>query len=111
MKYKVEQVAPTRWFFEFEEKNKKGEKICDLALCEGSKSSHSLPKLWKKNGYMDRVLENYWGLEIYVTKDNDCYEKYNPQIRGQEINFEWMFEATEKNKEKLLNEVYRLAMK
>ena len=107
MKYKVEQVAPTRWFFEFEEKNKKGEKIiCGLALCECSK----LPKLWKKNGYINRVLENYWDLDIYVTdKDNNYYEKYNPQIRGQKINFEWMFEATDKNKEKLLNEVYRLA--
>lgn len=116
--YTIEQVAETRWFYKFTETNKKGEKIViELSLCKDDANyKNSLPKLWNKNGYIDRVLSTYWSIEVYVTDtEGSCWGKYNPQIKRSEdgkrnvINFEWMFEATEENKQKLINEVYRLA--
>lgn len=115
--YIIEQMAETRWFFKFTDTNEKGEKlIIELSKCEDWKEGkNSLPKLWKKNGYIDRVLETYWSIETYVKDtENNSYGRYNPQHKLSEdkkrmvINFDWMFEATEENKEKLINEVYRL---
>ena len=61
------------------------------------------------------MLETYWSVEVYVTDtEGTCWGRYNPQTKLSEdkkrlvINFDWMFEATEENKEKILNEVYRL---
>jgi len=114
--YTVEQMAGTRWFYNFTDANKKGEKITvELSKCENSYSINSLPNLWYKHGYIDRVLETYWSVEVYTTDtEGACWGRYNPQTKLSEdgkrsvINFDWMFEATEENKEKILNEVYRL---
>lgn len=116
--YIIEQMAETRWFYTFTDTNEKGEKIIiELSKCEDWKESKkSLPKLWKKNGYINRVLETYWSIQTYVEDtEGNSFGAYNPQIKWSKefkrpvINFDWMFEATEKNKEKLINEVYRLA--
>jgi len=115
-KYIIEQMAESRWFYTFTEANKKGEKlIIELSKCEDNTSKNSLPKLWKQHGCIDRVLENYWSINTYVKDtEGNSYGMYNPQHKLTEdrkrevINFEWMFEATEENKEKLINEVYRL---
>lgn len=115
--YTIEQVAETRWFYTFTKVNTKGEKIViELSKCTNSGSSHSLPILWNKNGYTDRVLETYWSIETFVKDtEGNSYGRYNPQHKlGEDgkrmvIDFKWMFEATEENKQKLINEVYRLA--
>ena len=115
--YIIEQMAETRWFYTFTDTNKKGEKvIIELSKCEDNDSKSSLPKLWHKGGYIDRVLETYWCIETYVKDtEGNSFGRYNPQHKlsedgkGAVINFDWMFEATEENKEKLINEVYRLA--
>lgn len=113
--YTIEQMAETRWFYSFTDLNEKGEKlIIELSKCSDDTSSKSLPKLWKKHGYMDRVLETYWCIETYVKdSEGNSYGRYNPQHTSNElghavIDFDWMFEATENNKEKLINEVFRL---
>ncbi|WP_291566887.1 MULTISPECIES: hypothetical protein [unclassified Clostridium] len=113
--YIIEQMAETRWFYTFTDTNRKGEKlIIELDKCEDWKENKkSLPKLWHKNGHIDRVLETYWGIETYVKDtEGNSYGMYNPQTKRENgknvINFDWMFEATEENKEKLINEVYRL---
>lgn len=115
--YIIEQIAESRWFYKFTEANEKGEKlIIELARCEDDSSyKKSLPKLWKKNGCIDRVLETYWSIQTYVTDtEGNCCGKYNPQEKLSDdkqrriINFNWMSEATEENKGKLINEVYRL---
>ena len=89
--------------------------IIELNKCEDCNLQNSLPKLWKKQGYIDRVLETYWGIQTYVTDaEGNSFGRYNPQHKLSEdgkrivINFEWMFEATPENKERLINEVYRL---
>ena len=84
--------------------------------CEDSSFKNSLPKLWSKGGYINRVLETYWSIETYVKDtEGNSYGIYNPQHKLSEdgrrmvIDFNWMFEATEENKEKLINEVYKIA--
>lgn len=119
--YTIEQIEDTRWFYTFAEPNAKGETlIVELTKCEDDPNwKNSNPKLWKKKGCMDRVLETYWSISTYVRDtEGNCYGIYNPQdtteyhsetnsIRSV-IDFDWMFEATEENKERLINEVYRL---
>lgn len=116
-KYTIEQMADARWFYRFIDTNSKGESlVIELSLCEDWKESkNSLPKLWNKNGYINRVLETYWHISTYVRDtEGNCYGRYNPQEKLSEdkkrmvINFDWMFEATEENREKLINEVYSL---
>jgi hypothetical protein len=114
--YTIEQMAETRWFFNFTDTNAKGEKITvELSKCSNPHCNNSLPNLWFKHGYVDRVLETYWSVETYVTDtEGACWGRYNPQTKLSKdgkrvvINFDWMFEATEENKENILNEVYRL---
>lgn len=114
--YTIEQVAETRWFYKFTEPNAKGETlIIELSLCTNSGSKHALPILWKQKGHIDRVLETYWCFDTYVTDtEGMCYGRYNPQSKLSEdgkssvINFDWMFEATEENKEKLIDETLKI---
>ena len=42
-------------------------------------------------------------------KEGNCYGRYNPQIlpHGTKINFDWILEATEENKERILNEIIK----
>lgn len=103
----------------FEGLNAKGEKIqLEITKCKNPGGAHSLPYLWKKAGYIDRVLETYWSINTYATEDGGngtCWGRYNPQTKLSEdkkrqvINFVWMFEATEENRLKLIAEVERLA--
>lgn len=114
--YTIEQMAETRWFYTFKGTNNKGEKlIIELSKCTNPGGGHALPVLWKQHGFIDRVLETYWSIETYVKDtEGNCYGRYNPQHKLSDdnkrlvINFDLMFEATEENKEKLIDEVYRL---
>lgn len=114
--YIIKQSAETVWWYTFTEPNAKGEKlVIELCKCEDCPSKNSLSKSWKQHGFIDRVLETYWSIHTYVTDtEGMCYGRYNPQTKLSEdgkrcvINFDWMFEATEENKEKLIDEVYRI---
>lgn len=118
-KYTVEKFGKSRELVTFEELNAKGEKIqLELVRCENSGGSNSLPALWKKAGHIDRVLETWWSIDVYATEDEGegaCWGLYNPQEKEAEdrkrhvINFDWMLEATEENRQKLIEEVERLA--
>lgn len=112
-----EMVKNTRWFVTFEELNSKGEEISiEFSRCTNPGGKNSLPYLWKKNGFINRILENWWSIQVYVTdSDGRCRGAYNPTSKLSEdgkrmvINFAWMLEATEENAKKLFNEVERLA--
>ena len=114
--YTIEQMAETRWFYTFTEPNAKGETlIIELSHCTNSGGKNALPVLWKQKGHIDRILETYWCFDTYVTDtEGACYGRYNPQHKLSEdgkrtvIDFNWMFEATEENKEKLINEVVKI---
>lgn len=117
-KYEISQSSPNTFWLTFNEENSIGESLTiELTHCENSGGNNSLPNLWYKKGYMNRVLENYWGVSTYV-KDSEgrSWGKYNVQDKLSDdkkrmvIDFDWMLEATEENKEKLINEVYRIFM-
>ena len=115
--YTVEtMVEGRRYFINFTEKNRKGETlVIELTKCEDDPNyKKSLPKMWEKSGYIDRVLTSYWSVSTYVTDtENGCRGDYNPQHKLSEdgrryvINFDWMSEATADYAEKLVKEIYR----
>lgn len=115
--YRVEQIAPTRWFLYFENTNAVGEKLLiELTKCIDDKDwKNSLPKIWYKNGYTSKLMDSYWSIETYVyDTEGNCYGRYNPQSKLSEdrkrnvINFDWLLDSTEENKQKLIDEVLRL---
>lgn len=117
-KYRVEEMAKdTRWFVTFEERNKKGEEIViEFSRCTNPGGKNSLPYLWKKNGFISRILENWWNVQVYVTdKEGRCRGAYDPTSKLSEdgkrmvIVFDWMLEATEENAKKLFEEIEKQA--
>lgn len=109
--YKVEQRAAHRFLITYDQPNSKGEQVAiELMLCSGDDSKHSLPYLWYKNGFTDHILKSYWYIETYVTKaDGSCWGIYNPQDVKGKLDFDWMLDGTEENKEKILREFERRA--
>lgn len=123
--YTIEKRTEKDTIYTFTEPNDKGEKVVvDIVECENFGGNKSLPYLWKKHGYIDRVLETYLSVKVYVyDTDGNCYGRYNPQeklhiekdnkgkiiVMRPVFDFDWMFEATEENKKKILDEVYRRA--
>lgn len=115
-KYKVEKGAGSLTLIYVTEPNAKGETLLiELSECKNSGGKNALPVLWKKHGFINRVLDTYICIHTYVTDtEGNCYGRYNPQTKLSEdgkrnvINFEWMFENTEENKQKLIDECIRI---
>lgn len=112
----IEQRAESRWVYKFTEINKKGETLLiEICKCNNLGGNNSLPHLWHKKGYINRELETYWSIDSCITDtEGNCWGAYNPQVKLSEdekrhvINFDWMFEATDENLQKLIDEVFRL---
>lgn len=102
-----------RMWYEFEDKNAKREQILiELVSCARDPGSRSLPILWKKQGLIDRVLDTWVGVYVYVTsEDGTCRGAYNPQESGigHKINFDWMLEDTPENRSRIIAEICRRA--
>lgn len=113
--YTIKKVTETKWIYTFIEPNEIGEKIViEITKCLNLGGKNSIPYLWKKHGYMDRVLESYWYINTCVRDtEGNYFQKYNPQLKKENnqlvIDFDWIFEAIEGNKQKLIDEVFRLA--
>lgn len=116
-KYITRKSSENTTWYTFIQPNAKGETVVvEITKCTNSGGARSLPYLWKKKGYIDRELDTYLCVDTYV-KDTEgrSWGMYNPQHKRSEdnkrteINFDWMFEATEENEQRLLDEVYRLA--
>lgn len=116
MKFIKKEMANHRAFYELNETNKNGEKI-NVEIMEifpDNTSKNSLPNLWLKHGYTNKLYNSYLCIDCYVTeKDGNCWERYNPTIKLSDdekrhvINFDWLLEVNEENKEKILNEIYK----
>ena len=79
--YTTEKRSETRTYHEFSELNAKGEKIAfEFVKCENQGGKNSLPYLWKKNGYIDRILETYWSVSTYATDATGCWG-IEPQVK------------------------------
>lgn len=119
MNYTVEQRTKAATWYTFAEQNSKGERLqVEISECRPDNlDKNSLPNLWKKHGYTEKRLESYFSVRTYATDpEGVCRGRYNPQEETQNgspqrsINFAWMLEVTEENREKLLREIYRRFM-
>ncbi len=114
-KMTLKQRTPTSYEVIFTEKNSLNESLM-LQINEvyPPKCENSLPILWKKLGFTDKILDSYLILDVYVIDENSYeYHKYNPQIAknedgNREINFDYMLEVSEANMYKLIECVYNL---
>ena len=101
-------------YWEYPTRNKKGERlVIEVNCCYNTKTKRSLPVLWFKNGWTDKLILNYWSVRHYVyDKDGNCYGKYDfvklsEDGKSRVIDFDWIFEATTENLEKLVKESLR----
>lgn len=116
MKYTIEKGNGSLTWVYVTESNKKGETLTiELSECVNPDGKNSLPYLWHKAGYTNKILDTYLCIHTYCTdSEGNCYGRYNPQTKRSDdgkrnvINFDWMFENTEENKQKLINEAIRL---
>lgn len=105
-----------RCYYACDSKNAKGETLrVELSYCYDSGYHKSLPKLWKRHGYTDRVIETYWHFDTYVRdSDGTCRRGYDPSIKpggaGWVVDFDWHLDATPENARKLFAECYRRFM-
>ena len=114
--YTVEKRCGNITLIHVTEPNEKGETLLiELSECTNPGGRNALPVLWKKHGFIDRVLDTYISIHTYVTdSEGNCYGRYNPQTKLSDdgkrnvINFDWMFENTEENRQKLIDECIRL---
>ena len=92
----------------FIDSNAKGETmLLKISHCE-SYGKNSLPYMWHRDGYTDREINKYLTCRTYVETQNEpMMEKYNPQLTNLKINFEWLLEDTEENRQSLIDEVAR----
>lgn len=112
MKYEIEKRDFGSTWVNVIGKNAKQETmIIEIVHCENLGGKNSLPYLWYKEGWTDKIMETYIGCNTYVhDSENGCYGDYNPQSKRSEdgkrsvINFEWLLEDTEENRKKLIKE-------
>lgn len=102
------------FFYNCDQKNAKGETLqVEISFINDCTGKHSLPALWKKSGYIDHVLQSYICVQTYVTDSKgDCWGLYNPTVLEGKcaLCFDWMFEVSSENVEKLLSETFRRFM-
>ena len=111
----LKQRTDTSYEVRFIEKNNLNEYlILHINEVYPPKCENSLPVLWKKYGYTDKILDNYYILDVCAFDENGYeYHKYNPQIAkksdgNRSINFDYMLEVSEANMYKLIDNVYNL---
>ena len=111
----LKQRTSTSYEVRFKEKNHLNEAlILQINEVYPPKCENSLPNLWKKYGFTDKILDSYYILDVYVIDENGYeYHKYNPQITknidgNRSINFDYMLEVSEVNMYKLIECVYNL---
>lgn len=114
---KITKMTETRSFYEFINKNKKGEKIVvEITKCYPEITDGSLPVLWKKHGFTRKLYTSYLSVDVFVTdKDGNCWGKYNPTIKLSDdkkrhvINFNWLLNVSDENIEKILKKIRKMA--
>lgn len=101
---KIRKMADTRFFIDIEPKRDDREFCIEVSFCKAGRLN-SIPQLWYKYGYMNKVLNEYIFIKTYCTdKDGLCTGSYNPQTIGiNKINFDYMLESTVENLNKLID--------
>lgn len=116
----IEYATKYRTMYKFKEKNKKGESL-SVEITEiypDNTSKNSLPNLWKTHGYTNKLYNNYLYVQCYCRdKKGNCWGRYNPTTKLSDdgkrlvINFDYLLEVSEKNKQYLLDLIYKMFMK
>lgn len=119
-KLNAEDNNRNMFFFDYAVPNSRGETmtVC-LIKCENSGRSNSILNNWIENGYVDKTMQTWWSVDVFVNDSAGTWERYNPTVKPHierdhkgkiiacrsELNFDWILEATEENAEKLLQEI------
>lgn len=119
-KIKIEKSSQYTTWYKFIDKNKKGESLT-VEISEtypDNKSKHSLPNLWLEHGFTTKLYTSYLNVNCYCYDEKgNCYGKYNPTEKLSDdgkrmvINFDYLLEVSEKNKQYLLDLIYKMFMK
>lgn len=106
---KTKEMAPSRFFLYVEPLGDDEEFIIEVIFCEAY-GKYSLPELWYKAGKTDKVLNKYINIEVYrLDETGFCIGNYNPQVKDiHQINFDYMFETSQENLEKLIDATIKM---
>lgn len=97
--------------------NKRGESVelWITSIKADKEYKNDLMNLWVKNNYCN-FIERRLDIETFATDvKGNCYNWYNPSIKMSEdkkrlvINFDWILEDNESNRNKIIAEVVRLS--
>lgn len=112
----IDHRAATRTLYELEGTTPRDEHIAvEFTACTNDGSKHSLPVIWRKEGYTAEVLPSYWAVDVCATDYAGCWGRYNPTTKLHEsgkrlvLDFDWMLPATNENRDKILAEIIRRA--
>ena len=116
MKYEVEnRNYGSTWIKVIGENAKRETMVIEIVHCENPGGNNSLPYLWHKNGYIDKIMKTYIGCNTYVTdSEGNCFGKYNVTSKMSEdgmrnvIDFDWLLEDTEENRKKIIEKCVEL---
>ena len=115
MKYKIEEQKGfgSTWIHVIGKNVKQETMTIELIHCENPGGNNSLPYLWHKEGWTDKVMETYISCNTYVhDSEGGCYGRYNvtEKYNGKRnvINFDWLLEDTEENRKKIIEACIKL---
>lgn len=114
MEYKIEKRDyGSTWIYVIGENAKKEKLTIEIVHCENLGGKKSLPYLWWREGWTDKVIETWIGCSTYVhDSEGGCYGGYNVTERynGKKnvINFDWLLEDTEENRKKIIEACIKL---
>ena len=105
-RFTSEKRSKTRTVITFDEPNAKGEKIETEIDVIANDYVNSIVNQWYEHGWIDHPYQSYINIDTYITKENgDCRGLYNPTItKDGKVNFDWVFNATQSNLDKLMKE-------
>ena len=117
MKYEIEKRNGfgSTWIHVIGKNAKQETMTIEIVHCENSGGKKAFPYLWYKEGWTDKVMVTYISCHTYVDdSEGNCFGIYNPTVKLSDdgkrnvINFDWMFEDTEENRKKIIEECIRL---
>ena len=105
MQYEIEENG--RWINVLGKNAKQETMVIEIVHCNNPGGNNSLPYLWYKKGWTNKVMETYIGCNTYVyDSEGGCYGGYNvtEKYDGKRnvINFDWLLEDTEENRKKII---------
>ncbi len=117
MKYKIEnrEFGNTTWIEILEKNDKKETMTIEIVHCTDPGGKNSLPYMWYKNGFTNKLMQTYLSCHTYVRdSEGGCRGAYNPCVKLSDdekrniINFDWLLDDTEENMMKIINECIRI---